>query len=708
MSYDGTSLHLEQDNAGFATLTFSEASSVNKLDRRTLTELEDVIQMLEHSPDTQGLIIRSGKSHFIVGADVHEFLGLFALPESELELWLTQVNRLFCRLETLPFPTISVLNGHVLGGGCELALSTDFRLAEPSVRIGLPETRLGIMPGWGGSVRLPRLIGLEPALDLIIGGEDVNPDQALSLGWIDAISPPDHILTEAKKMLTAAVNGTLNWHQHRQRKQQPLSYPEPELSLIMQLVTARLKQRVSAHYPAPFHAMQSMLSSHQQSFAQALETERAHFLILTRTPQAEALVGNFLNEQHVKNKARSLSAPTAVHRVSIIGAGIMGAGIAYQCLRQQCEVWIKDIRPDALQQCCHQVGELLERDLAKARLTAAQMAQCLSRLHGTLDDRTLADSDITIEAVSENVSLKQRLLQETERQLTPGALMTTNTSAIPITQLASGLTAADRFCGLHFFNPVPRMPLIEIIRGPHTSQAALSEVVAFALALGKTPIIVNDCPGFFVNRVLFAYLSAFRHLLSQGISPYQIDAVMEQYFGWPMGPARLLDTIGLDTAQHATQILAAGYPERMGLPAADGMEALIKLGWHGKKNGGGFYLYPDDGKAHYPNPEWPQIQDTPTMGAITEQELSARMMIPLLNEAVRCLQEGIIATPAEGDMALLLGLGFPAFRGGPFRYLQQWGLAHYIAAAEHHAAQGALYIVPETLHRMVQQGAHFY
>ena len=711
MLHEADTLQLYLNHSPLAELVFDTDASANKLNRQTLLALEQAIAKLEQTPQVRGLLIRSAKTHFMVGADVTEFLSLVAQPEAELDSWLQWVNQLFCRIESLPFPTLCALSSHTLGGGCELALCTDFRLADTSLQIGLPETKLGIMPGWGGSVRLPRLIGLEPAMKAITTGRILTSSAALHSGWVDAVAESDDMLALARRMLTAAADGELDWQAHRLRKLKALHYSTAELQLIQTMANDQLQHLVSTHYPAPWHALTAMIASHALNVESALAIERQHFLALTRTPQAEALVGHFLNEQRVKAKARATPPTTLPHQISILGAGIMGSGIGYQCLRQGFDTTVHDMHAPALLRCQQTITHLLEQDLAKQRLTEHQLVTALNRLHLTSNADDLDHSELIIEAVAEQLDIKQQVLINCERHLSPQALLTSNTSAIPISQLASRLQRPEQLCGLHFFNPVPRMGLVEVVRAARSSEACVAHACNFALALGKTPVVVNDGPGFFVNRVLFAYLSAFRQLVAAGTNPYQIDHLMEQQFGWPMGPARLLDTIGLDIAFHAANILAAAFPERMTQPERDALSALVADGHLGKKTGQGFYRYTGNELNALPTEPWaPDAVGNPatSAGELTDSLLTERLIIPLLHEAVRCLEEFIIATPAEGDLALVLGLGFPSFRGGPFRYLQQWGLAHAIAAAERHAQHGGLYAVPTTLYEMVANQQGFY
>jgi len=713
MLYEASSLAVKKIGNGFAELLFHSPGAVNKLDRVTLLALEEAITQLEQQHELRGLLITSAKPHFIVGADITEFLTLFSLPEAQLTAWLTQINHLFCRIERLPYPTLVALQGHALGGGCELALAVDYRIADQSLRIGLPETKLGIMPGWGGTVRLPRLIGSDPAATLIATGKEQTGAEALQLGLIDAITSTEKLRDIGLRMLEMAASKRLDWQTRRRQKQEPLALGSIEARLGEQTILARVFQQVGPHYPAPIQAVRTLFSSRQMSQDAALVQERQDFIRLTRTPEANALVGNFLNEQFIKNKAKSLAGQHKTSAVAVLGAGIMGAGIAYQSASRGIPVWLKDIRRSALQLGMAEVTAILTKALARETITVHELTQTLQIITPTQSNEHIAQPDLVVEAVVENKAIKQQVLTETEQKLAAHGILTSNTSTIPISELASVLRCPESFCGLHFFNPVPKMPLVEVIRGAQTSSDTIERVVAYALALGKLPIVVNDGPGFFVNRVLFAYLSGFRLLLAEGQDPYRIDQIMEQRFGWPMGPARLLDTIGLDTAHHAAQVMAQGFPERMALHGVDPVALLYAAGRLGQKSQQGFYRYRLDSRGkprEEPDTELAHLWYPPTqpVPCYSDDAIEARMMFPLLTEVVRCLEEEIIATPAEADMALLAGLGFPAFRGGPCRYLDQFGLSRFIDLLDDYAALGPLYSAPPRLSAMANQGEHFY
>ncbi|QYM92706.1 fatty acid oxidation complex subunit alpha FadB [Dickeya zeae] len=714
MIYQGDTLYLNWLEDGIAELVFAAPGSVNKLDTRTVASLGEALNHLTKHASLRALLLRSDKPAFIAGADITEFLSLFAAPPEILHQWLTDANAIFSQLEDLPVPTLSAINGYALGGGCECVLATDFRLATPDVRIGLPEVKLGIMPGFGGTVRLPRLLGADGALEIITAGKDLSADEALKVGLIDAVTSSDKLLSSALHMLRLAAEDKLNWRARRRQKQAPLRLNRTEATMSFATASALVQQAAGPHYPAPMTALKTIEAAARLERDAALKLETDNFVTLTQTTAAYALVGVFLNEQAVKNTAKKWAGdalPPA--RVAVLGAGIMGGGIACQSARKGVPVWMKDISEKALTLGMEEAAKLLNAQLQRGKLDAMNMMGILARIHPTLNNNGLEQADLVIEAVVENPQIKARVLADVEACVSEQTLIVSNTSTIPIGQLATALQRPQNFCGMHFFNPVHRMPLVEVIRGPQTDERTLARVVAYASKIGKTPIVVNDCPGFFVNRVLFPYIAAFCLLLRDGADFHDIDAVMEKQFGWPMGPAYLLDVVGLDTAHHAQAVMSAGFPQRMAKTYRDAVDVLVEHQRLGQKSGAGFYCYSPDAKG---KPRREQDEQTDILlDAVCEskrtfsaQEIIHRLMVPMLNEVARCLEEGIVATPAEADMALLYGLGFPPFHGGACRYLDTLGSQHYVDIAQSLVSLGPLYAIPESLLQMAQHQQRYY
>ncbi|MGD6736449.1 fatty acid oxidation complex subunit alpha FadB [Photobacterium leiognathi subsp. mandapamensis] len=714
MIYQGETLSVSYLEDGIAELSLNAQGPVNKFNISTLESFNQALNALYQQPDLKGLIITSAKEAFIVGADITEFLGLFAKPEAELSQWLSHANDIFNKLEDLPVPTLSAINGYALGGGCECVLATDFRVADTKARIGLPETKLGIMPGFGGTVRLPRLIGADSAMEIITAGKDKKAQDALKLGLVDAVVEPDNLKCAALAMIKSAIDGKLDWQQRRQQKQAPLGLNKIEATMSFTTVKGMVAKVAGKHYPAPMAAVTTIEQAARCSRDEALTIENQHFVKLAKTDVAEALVSIFLNDQYIKGQARKATkAAKPTDHAMVLGAGIMGGGIAYQSALKGTPVLMKDIAEASLTLGMTEAAKLLNKKLERGRIDGLTMASVLSSITPSLHYAGADSVDVVVEAVVENPKVKAAVLADVESQVSDDTVIASNTSTIPINLLAQSLKRPENFCGMHFFNPVHRMPLVEIIRGEKTSQQTIDRIVAYAAKMGKSPIVVNDCPGFFVNRVLFPYFAGFSLLLQDGADFVQVDKVMEKQFGWPMGPAYLLDVVGIDTAHHAQTVMAEGFPERMGKNGKDAIDVMFEAQRFGQKNGIGFFSYSLDRKG---KPKKSLSEDThallaPVSKPQTEFEsdaIIARMMIPMINEVVRCLEENIIATPAEADMALVYGLGFPPFRGGVFRYLDSLGLANYVALADQYAHLGALYEVPQGLREKAAQGETYY
>ncbi|ATM98583.1 MULTISPECIES: fatty acid oxidation complex subunit alpha FadB [Proteus] len=712
MLYQSENIQADWVKQGIVELVFNAKGSINKLDTKTVAMLSEALTVLEATSGLKGVILRSEKPAFIVGADITEFLSLFDAPEEELSQWLHFSNQIFSRLEDLPVPTVSAINGYALGGGCECVLATDFRIASPDLRIGLPETKLGIMPGFGGSVRLPRLIGVDNALEIITAGKDVDAQTALQNGLIQAIVPLENLKESAVSLIEQAIEGKIDWKVARHPKIAPLKLTELEHKMSFSVAKGMVMKMAGPHYPAPITAVKTIEKAAFLNRDEALALETENFVKLTRTDVAKALVGIFLNDQYVKNitKKRHAELPK---QAAVLGAGIMGGGISYQSALKGIPVVMKDINPKSLELGMNEALSLLQKRQEKGRMSAVDMAKTLASIQPTLNYASVSDADVVVEAVVENPKVKATVLAETEALLADNAILASNTSTIPISLLAKSLKRPENFCGMHFFNPVHRMPLVEIIKGEKTSEETINRIVSYASKMGKTPIIVNDCPGFFVNRVLFPYFAGFSLLLRDGADFIAVDKVMEKIFGWPMGPAYLLDVVGIDTANHAQAVMAQGFPDRMGTIERDAIALLYEQQRYGQKNNHGFYNYSVDKRGKKQKSVDDQIQTLIQKNAGKTQEFSqdaiiARMMIPMINEVIRCLDEGIIASPAEADIALVYGLGFPPFRGGVFRYLDTVGLAQFVADAQQYASLGPLYQIPESLKQKAQRNETYY
>ncbi|MCG9698112.1 fatty acid oxidation complex subunit alpha FadB [Shewanella sp. Isolate11] len=714
MIYQSPTIQVTRLEDNIARLCFDSAGSVNKFDRETLDSLNAALDAITQAGDIKGLLLTSGKETFIVGADITEFLGLFAQEDEVLFHWIEETNKVFNKLEDLPFPTISAVKGFALGGGCEAILATDLRIADTSARIGLPETKLGLIPGFGGTVRLPRLIGADNALEWITTGKDQRPDAALQVGAIDAVVTPEALESSALQMLNDAIAGNIDWQARRQRKQAPLALPKLEAMMSFATAKGMVFQVAGKHYPAPMAAVDVIEKAAKEQRAEALKVEHRAFISLAKTDVAQALIGIFMNDQLVKGKAKKAAKQAdTVHNAAVLGAGIMGGGIAYQSASKGTPIVMKDINQSALDLGLSEASKLLTAQIKRGRSTPEKMAAVLNNITASLDYSALAHADVVVEAVVEHPKVKSTVLAEVEQFVGPDKIIASNTSTISINLLAKSLKKPERFCGMHFFNPVHKMPLVEVIRGENSSDETIATVVAYAAKMGKTPIVVNDCPGFFVNRVLFPYFAGFSGLLADGADFAAIDKVMEKQFGWPMGPAYLLDVVGLDTGHHAQAVMAEGFPDRMAKTGKDAIDVMFEAERFGQKNSMGFYQYSVDRRGKPKKDIDPVSYELlgKAFGELKEfssEEIIARTMIPMIIETVRCLEEGIIATPAEADMGLVYGLGFPPFRGGVFRYIDTMGIANFVALADQYAHLGGLYQVTDKMRELAANNGSYY
>lgn len=715
MIYEGKSLAVKLLDDGFAELVFDAQGSVNKFDRQTVTELDEATAALKERSDVKGVLVRSAKSTFIVGADITEFTELFSAPEDEVLSWVEKTSQVFDRFEDLPFPTIAAVNGFALGGGCEMALACDMRVADTSASIGLPEVKLGLMPGFGGTVRLPRVIGSDNALEWMTTGKDRKGQQALEEGAVDAVVAPDVLTDAALSMLKDAAAEKLDWQSRRAQKKAPLQLNKNEATMSFSTAQAMVAAKAGKHYPAPHLMVETVQKAASLDRDGALKLENQGFVKLAKTDAAQAQIGIFLADQQVKGKGKKLakSSDKSIDLTAVLGAGIMGGGIAYQSAVKGTPVIMKDINRDALDLGLKEAAKILGKGMQRGKVDATKMATTLNAITPTLEYSTLKDADLVIEAVVENPKVKASVLQETEETVSDDAIICSNTSTISIDKLAESLKKPERFCGMHFFNPVHRMPLVEIIRGKDTTDATVNAVVAATMKMGKTPIVVNDCPGFLVNRVLFPYFAGFSKLVLDGADFTKVDKVMEKDFGWPMGPAYLLDVVGMDTANHAAGVMADGFPERMESIENDPVTLMYNEKRLGQKNGKGFYNYGTDKRGRPTKDAADEAYSLINQHAASDQsfekdEIIARLMIPMANEAIRCLEENIVGSAAEADMALLCGLGFPPFRGGVFRWIETMGLDKFVELADKYAHLGAIYQVTDGVRKMAADGKSYF
>ncbi|MGC8517809.1 MAG: fatty acid oxidation complex subunit alpha FadB [Steroidobacteraceae bacterium] len=707
--FTGQSIQLVALEDGLVELRFDRlGESINKFDSRTVEELRGATNQLRAWPDVRGVLVSSGKRGFIVGADIFEFGALFERTEAQIAAHIGAHNEVFRDFEDLDVPVVTELNGVALGGGLEMALASDYRVAARNAQVGLPEVKLGLFPGYGGTVRLPRLTGAALAFDWITTGTPRSASEALAGGVVDDVVELHQLREAALTRLKSAV-ATGQWRARRAQRRGPFAQDPAAL----EGARARL-ERDAIRLPAALAAVELMASCAHLERDAALRRESLAFGRIARTQAAASLVQLFVDEQLVKTEIKlRTERGRATTRLGVVGAGIMGGGIAYSAASHGLRVVMTDIAAQALEQGMGEARKQLEKLRRTRQLSDAQAAEVLGAIQPQLDYDGFEQLDLVIEAVVEDMTIKQRVLASLEQRVGHATLIASNTSSLSIHVMAERLARPENFLGMHFFNPVPVMPLVEIVRGPRTAAQAIDTAVACAAALGKTPIVVRDCPGFLVNRIFIAYLLGFFFALRDGADFRKVDSVMEQ-FGWPMGPAYLQDVIGMDTMLRVVEVITAGYPQRFGHDGVLAPAVLVKANRLGQKNGVGYYRYEADPKGR---PVKRADEQVPVLlggvrrrdlSPLSELELLERLMLPMIIEAALCLEEGVAESPEEIDLALVLGLGFPRHAGGPLKYADWLGLRHVVERCDTYRELGPLYQPTARMRAMAGRGVRYF
>jgi len=715
MIFSGKAITVTLLDGGIAELNFDlDGDSVNKFNALTTTELGQAATALQSASGVKGLLVTSAKGVFIVGADISEFGNNFSRTEEEIATSVLETNKtIFNAIEDLPFPSVCCINGFALGGGLEMALVCDYRVMSTEAQIGLPETKLGIIPGFGGTVRLPRVIGADNAIEWIASAKQQRADAAFKAGAVDAVIEPAKLKEAGLALLQQCLDGKLDYKAKRQEKLEGLKLNDLEMMMSFETAKGFIAGQAGPHYPAPVTAVKVMQKGAKLDRDGALAEEAKGIAKLAKTDVAKNLVALFLGDQELAKNGKIWAKKGAkVELGAVLGAGIMGGGIAYQSALKGTPILMKDIAQAGLDLGMSEATKLLSTRVKRGRMTAEKMAGILGQIKASLSYEGFGKVDVVVEAVVENAKVKHAVLAETEKHISKDAILASNTSTISITHLAEALERPENFCGMHFFNPVHKMPLVEVIRGEKSSDEAIARTVAYALAMGKKPVVVNDCPGFLVNRVLSPYMGALLSLVKEGADFVKVDKVMEK-FGWPMGPAYLCDVVGIDTGVHAGAVMREGFPTRMNFDFKTASEVLFEADRYGQKNGSGYYKYELDRKGRQKKVVDETVWEILGDNVAARQEFDAetiidRMMIPMCLEAVRCLEEGIADSANDIDMSLIYGVGFPPFRGGALHYIHDMGIAEFIARADKYADLGESYQATDRLREMAKNGETFY
>lgn len=700
----------EQD---VALVTFDlPGKGANILARSVLDELAAILNELEKRGNLAGLIIKSGKpGTFIAGADIREFLASLGAAKGEVVSMCRRGQQLFQRLSRLPFVSIAAIDGICVGGGAELAIWCDRRVLSDSSKtaFGFPEVKLGLYPGWGGTVRTPRIIGLANALEMITTGESLDARSALANGLASDVVPADRLL-EAAINLVRAEKQSSQYLRDREEWSQALSIEPTELGFLGATASAMIQQETKGQYPAPMAALELMLETASLPADEALEREAAGMAELFGSPVNAALINVFfLTDRNKRDTGldRGDVKPAEIKSVGVIGSGIMGSGITAATLKSEVPVALTDANTEALARATKQVLEEAAYDRKTKGPELAKTLKLAPLLASVPRAEEFADRELVIEAIVENPDAKKQLFTKLEPLLKPTAILASNTSTIPITRLAAVLKRPEQFCGIHFFNPVRRMKLVEVIRGEKTSDATVATAVAFAKRIGKMPIVVNDGPGFLVNRLLFPYMNEAIELLCEGASIKEIDRAATA-FGMPMGPIALYDMVGLDTATYAGKIMWEAFPDRV--VASPLVPAMVKQGRLGQKAGRGFFSYQNKNGRAEDDPEIEKFIATYRRGQrkFSRDELTSRLFLPMLLEATRMLEAKIVRDVRDVDLGLIFGLGFPPFKGGLLYWADTLGAAKVLEMLEPFEPLGPRFQPTPMLLDMAGTGRKFY
>jgi 3-hydroxyacyl-CoA dehydrogenase / enoyl-CoA hydratase / 3-hydroxybutyryl-CoA epimerase len=676
-------------------------SSANIFDLRTLDELAQELEFIERQTELKGIIFASAKrSIFIAGADLNAMLKVASNDDARVVIERGQA--VMNRIAALKIPTAAAVHGAAVGGGYELCLACDYRVASPdhATKIGLPETKIGLLPGWGGSTRLPRLIGLPKALDIILGGKTVAAKLALKLGMIDEIAPAECLVSAAmRKIKLGKPIRSSHW----------LTNNPLVAAAIAPQVRKQLLQKTRGHYPAVLKALEVVTRGISRSVEASLALERDGIIELMQTDVCRNLIGVFFLQERARKKtlavAGSFAGPKSVERTAVIGAGVMGAGIAQWISARKLPVILRDINVEQVAKGMASIAKLYRDGVKHHTFTEHEARAGMDRVYPAPAEVPLRHTDIVIEAAVENLELKKKIFQRLDELVSPETILATNTSALPISEMAASTRHPERVVGLHFFNPVHKMQLVEVIAARQTAPEVLQRALKFAQQIGKLPVVVKDSPGFLVNRILMPYLIEAGNLFEAGAKIEDLDDVMLN-FGMPMGPLRLLDEVGLDVSLHVAETLAAHFGDRMKVP--DCLRKMTSAGLLGRKNGNGFYLH-EKLKEVKLNPQISAFVQSQNSRAITREELQERMVFLMVNEAARCLEEQIVTDPADVDFAMIMGTGFAPFRGGPLRHTDTVGAARLVGAMNHLVASGTAHFEPcKLLAKMADKNEKFY
>lgn len=701
-------MHVRTTSEGVAVVTLDHPTKpVNTISPPLLEEFEASVEPLLEASAVRAIVLASAKKDFIAGADLEVLLGMD--DPADPEALSRGGNRILSRVAAADKPVVAALHGAALGGGYEVILACHYILAsdDPATVVGLPEVMLGLLPAGGGTQRLPRRIGLTRALPLLLTGKRIRARKALRMGLVDALTTPGGIEQTAVTAALRLADRTL-----RVRREVPrldrLAARWPFRHFVLSAARRQVLRQTRGNYPAPLAILDTIATGLSRGMGAGLEKESRHFGELVASRQGKHLIWIFLGMTETKNAPPPVE-PRTVKRLGVLGGGFMGSGIASVSL-VRCPVVIRDISEEQLSRAARTVATGLDKQVRSGALRRVERDLRWSRLELTTAMEHLADADLVIEAVFEDLELKRRVLAEAEALIASDAVFASNTSALPIREIAAEAQHPERVLGMHYFSPVPKMPLLEIIRADATSDRALATALAFGQAQGKSCIVVKDRPGFYTTRILSPYLNEAILLLEEGARIQDLDRAMKN-FGFPVGPIALLDEVGIDVGAHVARDLGAAYADR-GLGASDLLPRMFEAGYQGRKNGRGFYQYPKGRKKGSKQPNdavYLEFLEGAPRRDVPPREIQDRLALVMVNEAAHCLTEEVIASPRDGDLGAILGLGFPPFRGGPFHHVDTTGPAGVVERLARMAQEmGPRFEPAPILAQLARSGGTFY
>ena len=670
---------------GVAVVTLDvPGESVNVLSREVRQEFSGLLERLGTDGDIRAVVLTSGKPDvFIAGADIEELRGVASAAAAEQ--LSREGHRLLDRLENLRVPVVAAIQGACLGGGLEVALACSYRVAaeHPKTSLGLPEVQLGLIPGAGGTQRLPRLVGLRAALDMILAGRSVRPKRALAMGLVDEVVHPAILLGIARERALKLAEKDGNGRGRRRSADRMLLDENPlGRAVVIRKAREAAEKKSGGHYPAPLAALEAVARGYADGPVRGGQEESRLFGEMAMTPEARELTFLFRATTDLKKDPgvdMGAVEPPPVQVMGVIGAGFMGAGIATVAAQNGVFVRLRDADHAGVTRGLAAIREVLVDRVRRRRMSRRELEATMGLVAGTVDYTGFRRAELVVEAVFEELELKQAVLREAEAVLDEEAVYASNTSTIPIDRIAAAARAPERVCGMHFFSPVHRMPLLEVVRGAATDDVTIVRAVAAGKKLGKTVIVVNDGPGFYTTRILAAFLNEAGHLLDAGARIDALDHALVS-FGFPVGPITLVDEVGLDVAGRVTQVLGEAFGNRIRPP--DTLKAVVADGRTGRKGRKGFYEYDSKGNKGGVDSSVYELFPRSDEVEFPVDEIQQRTVMAMVNEAARCMEEGILRSPRDGDVGAVFGLGFPPFLGGPFRWMDALGAGEVVDRLE--------------------------